>query len=77
MDLDRVRKMSFSLRKLKSKKAGRRDLLKYLCINMATSSCPDCCIVSRLCCLKKLLFFCFLEIIKLISLVETFCNSES
>ena len=31
-------------------KAGGRDLLKYLCINLAISSSSDYCIVSRLCC---------------------------
>ena len=38
LDLDRVRRAAFSLRKLESKmfeKAGGRDLLKYLCINLA------------------------------------------
>ena len=37
LDLDQVQKVAFSLRKLKSKmfeKAGGRDLLKYLCINL-------------------------------------------
>ena len=50
MNLDRVRRVAFSLRKLKSKmfeKVGGRDLLKYMCINFAISSYPDCCMVSR------------------------------
>ena len=59
------------------KKAGRRDLLKYLCINLAISSCANCCIFCRLCCLKTLLFFCFLASIKLIPFVETFATFES
>ena len=50
LDLDRVRRVAFSLRKLESKmfeKAGGRDLLKYLCINLAISSCPECCVVEK------------------------------
>ena len=68
LDLDRVRKVAFLLRKLESKmfeKAGGRDVLKYLCINLAISSSPDCCTVSRLCYRKTLLFFCFLVFIKI------------
>ena len=42
--LDRVRKVVFSLRKLETKmfkKGGETDLIKYLYINLAISSCPD------------------------------------
>ena len=65
LDLDQVQRVAFSPRKLKSKmfeKAGERDLLKYLCLNLAILSSSDCCIVKQIVLLKKVTVFLFLGI---------------